>query len=306
MMPETVDALTLLAPMLRVRPELLDFCRFGGDWRSVHEPEDAGWAAFHIVTKGSCSIERTGQPTVSLHAGDVLLLPHGDEHVVYGGTGKQDFHAATVTYRDYIRVRQSEGAVVHTELICGRLHLESTSENLQLKMLPRVIVLQLNGLPNCRQLVSMIRAEIDGDRAGAAVITRDLASGLFVMLLRQYLETAPPPEGLLALLGQRETGRAAAAMLGDPGRAWALDELAAIAAVSRATLVRAFKRISGMPPQAFLTEVRLGIARDRITQTSEGLGQIAADVGYQSEAALSRALLRRFAIRPGAMRQKAQ
>jgi AraC family transcriptional regulator, activator of mtrCDE len=38
------DALSGLAPLLRVRPVLDDFCRFGGAWASSHEDERAGWA----------------------------------------------------------------------------------------------------------------------------------------------------------------------------------------------------------------------------------------------------------------------
>ena len=198
-MPGLADALTLLAPMLRVRPELQDFCRFGGDWRSVHAAEERGWAAFHIVTKGACSVERAGQPSVQLEAGDVLLLPHGDGHVVYGGEGRMDFRAVTVTYRDYIRIKQTDDIAIETELICGRLHLDSASENMLLKTLPHVIVLRLGGLPSCGQLVSTVREELEQDRAGAAAIAHDLASALFVMLLRQHLEADPPADGLVAL-----------------------------------------------------------------------------------------------------------
>jgi AraC family transcriptional regulator, activator of mtrCDE len=297
------DALTILAPALRVRPELQDFCRFGGDWRAVHDPEERGWAAFHIVTRGQCLIERTGQPAVSLKAGDVLLLPHGDGHVVYGGGGRTAFREISYTYRDYIRIKQTEGDEIDTELVCGRLHLESASENLLLRALPHAIVLDHAGSEACSGLVAMMRDELDHQRPGSAAVAAHLASALFVLLLRSYLETDPPAEGVLALLSARETGKAAAAMLRDPAHDWGLDELASIAAVSRATLVRAFKKISGMPPQAFLTELRLGIARNRLAQTPDPIGQIAADVGYQSEAALSRALHRRFAIRPGAMRK---
>ncbi|WP_232280451.1 AraC family transcriptional regulator [Sphingomonas sp. PAMC 26605] len=304
--PELQDPLTILAPMLRVRPEIQDFCRFGGAWRAVHQQEQQGWVAFHIVTKGACSIERTGQPGVMLEAGDVLLLPHGDAHVVYGGGPNPEFRDVVVTYRDYIRVKETQGAPVETELICGRLHLETTSENLLLRTLPHVIVLRLGGMSSFSSLVTMIREELTLDRGGAAAITRDLASGLFMMLLRHHLETEPPANGLLALLSARETGRAVTAMLNEPAKNWALDELASVAMVSRATLVRAFRRLSGIPPLAFLTEVRLGIARNRIAQTSDGLGQIAVDAGYQSEAALSRALQRRFAMRPGAMRKLAE
>jgi AraC family transcriptional regulator, activator of mtrCDE len=304
-MPPTEDAFTLLAPLLRVRPELQDFCRFGGDWRSPHSREETGWAAFHIVTRGTCQVERTGRPAVRLGAGDILLFPHGDAHTVYGGGGRHEFRDVSVTYRDYVRVKQIKGVAIETELICGRLHLETNAENLLLAALPRVIVLRVAaGLDYCNSLVAAIRDELEYDRAGAAVVARDLASALFVILLRQHLEHNPPADGLLALLGHRETAKAAAAMLRKPNHDWALDELANMAAVSRSTLVRAFRRTCGMPPLGFLTELRLGLARDRIAQTTDTLGRIAEDVGYQSEAALSRALNRRFAVRPSTLRER--
>jgi AraC family transcriptional regulator, activator of mtrCDE len=304
-MPTTEDAFTLLAPLLRVRPELQDFCRFGGDWQSAHSHEERGWAAFHIVTRGTCQVARTGRPPVRLKAGDVLLFPHGDAHTVYGGGGQHEFRDISVTYRDYVRIKQTAGVAIEAELICGRLHLETTAENLLLAALPRVIVLHAAaGLDHCRSLVAAIREEMEHDRTGAAVIARNLASALFVILLRQHLEQNPPVDGLLALLGHRETAKAAAAMLSKPGHKWALNELASLTAVSRATLVRAFRRICGMPPLGFLTELRLGLARDRIAQTTDTLGRIAEEVGYQSEAALSRAFNRRFAVRPGVLRER--
>lgn len=300
-----LDALAILAPLLRVRPELQDFCRFGGDWRSTHAPEAEGWAAFHIVTHGACEIERSGQTPVRLEAGDVLLLPHGDGHVVYGGEGRHAFRPISTAYRDTVRIKRTEGVAVETELICGRLHLETGPENLLLAALPPVIVLRAashNAPPRLDQLVGGIRDELDGQRGAALAIASDLASALFMMLLREHLETDPPADGLLALLANRETARATAAMLRDPARDWDLDELAALAVTSRATLVRAFRRASGQAPYAFLTELRLHLARDRILRSSDTLGLIAVGVGYQSEAALSRAFHRRFSVRPGALR----
>jgi AraC family transcriptional regulator, activator of mtrCDE len=304
-MPDTHDILTPLAPILRVRPELQDFCRFGGEWRATHGGEDPGWAAFHIVIRGSCLVERMGEPAVRLETGDVLLLPHGDGHVVYGAGASRasEFRAINVTYRDHIRVKETGGAEIDTEIACGRLHLEGGGENLLLRALPPAIVLRIGAQQRCSMLVETMRDELETGRAGSSAIAADLASALFVILLRTHLESEPPIEGLLALLAARETGRAAGAILRDPARAWELDELASISAVSRATLVRAFRRLSGMPPQAFVTEVRLGLARNRLLHTSDGLAAIAADVGYQSEAALSRAFLRRFAMRPGAVRR---
>jgi AraC family transcriptional activator of mtrCDE len=296
------DALTTIAPMLRVRPELQDFCRFGGSWRSTHGQEQSGWAAFHIVTKGACSLERTGQQPLHLETGDVLLLPHGDGHVVYGGAAAAETREIRVSYRAHIRIKETTDTTDETELICGRLHLESASENLLLRTLPQVIVLKLGGRRRYADLIAMIREELETGGAGASAIASDLSSALFIMLLRHHLELSPPAAGVLALLGARETAKAAIAIIEDPGRHWSLDDLADLAAVSRATLVRAFKRLSGMAPLAFVSEVRLSIARHRLAHTGDPISHIAADVGYQSEAALSRAFHRRFGLRPGTVR----
>ena len=151
-------------------------------------------------------------------------------------------------------------------------------------------------------LMVCIRDELDRNDAGALAIATDLASAMFMMMLRQHLASYPPVEGLLALLGQRATAKAVIAMLRDPSHEWTLDQLAAQAAVSRATLIRSFERISSVAPLAFLTELRLALARRRLATTRDTISQIAADVGYQSEAALSRAFHRRFGVRPGKFR----
>src|SRR5262249_21120167 len=278
-MPNTHDTLSQLAPLLRVRPELQDFCRFGGGWRTSHPTADTGWAAFHIVTKGECSIQRPWSLPVQLEAGDVLLLPHGDEHVVYGGSGHDEFREVTTTYRNHIRIKESPGVTVRTELICGRLHLESANENLLLQTLPHVIMLRLGGVRRYAELIAIVRDELEAGSPGALSIASDISSALFVMLLRQHLEVEPATHGVLALLAARETARAVAAMVAQPAKIWKLDELASLAAVSRATLVRAFRRISGLPPQAFLAELRLGLARNRIVHTADTLAEIGVSVG---------------------------
>jgi AraC family transcriptional regulator, activator of mtrCDE len=305
-MTHVPDILERLAPILRVHPEIQDFCRFGDTWRISQGSAGEGWAAFHIVTKGECSVERFGSPPERLEAGDVLLLPHGDDHVVYSGDGHNESAPIVTSYRGQIRIKETPKATIQTELICGRLHLENAAENLLLRTLPQIIVLRLGGVTQYAELMAIIRDELVGGRLGSASVARDLSSGLFVMLLRQHLEAQQPVQGLLALLVARETARATAAMIAEPARPWTLDEMASIAAASRSTFVRAFNRISSMPPQAFLTELRLGLARNRIIHTTETFADIAAGIGYQSEAALSRAIYRRFASRPGAMRRNAQ
>jgi len=303
------DVLSGLAPLLRVRPELQDVCRFGGAWSSPHEAEKRGWAYFHIVTRGTCALDRPGRGPLILETGDVLLLPHGDAHIVRAREpGQRPAPPVAVDYSNAIRVKASVGVEPDTELICGRLHFEGVPENLVIAALPDVIVLALGGaerLDRFALLMGSIRDELDGNRSGAAAIAADLASALLVMMLRDHLEASPPPHGLLALLAQRSTAQAVLAMLTDPARDWTLDELADRAAASRATLVRAFRKAAEIAPLAFLTEIRLGLARQRLMAGTASIGEIADEVGYQSEAALSRAFLRRFGVRPGSLRPSA-
>jgi AraC family transcriptional regulator, activator of mtrCDE len=294
----TGDALSDLAPLLRVRPELQEFCRFGGDWASPREAQQAGWAHFHMVTRGHCLIDRPARSMLRLEAGDILLLPRGGAHVVRArAAAGRTAPPVSSDYRNAILTRTSVGVEPDTELICGRLHFEAAPENPLVAALPDVIVLRAGERPlvdRFRVLMLGIRDELDGARAGAMAIAVDLASALFVMMLREHLENDPPADGLLALLGKRGTAQAVIAMLRDPSHDWTLDELAAHAAASRATLVRAFRATCGIAPLAFLTGLRLGLARRRLETTADAIAQIAADVGYHSEAALSRAFQRRF------------
>jgi AraC family transcriptional regulator, activator of mtrCDE len=305
----THDALSSLAPLLRVRPELEDLCRFGGDWESSHDVAQPGWAYFHIVIRGECLIDRPGRARMRLKAGDILLLPHGSAHLARGRVSNgQDIPPIATEYRDGIRTKTSMGVSVTTELICGRLHFEQASEGMLIGALPEVIVVSAGDKPvvdRLRPLMHWIREETDGASPGGVAIATDLASAMFILMLRRYLARDPPVDGLLALLGERTTAQAVVAMLRELSHEWILDELAARAATSRATLVRCFDRIAGVAPLAFLTELRLAFARRRLATTDDPIARIAAEVGYRSEAALSRAFNRRFGVRPGKFRKTA-
>jgi AraC family transcriptional activator of mtrCDE len=151
-------------------------------------------------------------------------------------------------------------------------------------------------------LMSAIQEELDGARAGAEAIATDLASALFVMVVRIHLYREGRGSGLAALLAHRQLGRAVVAMVDDPARNWTLDELAAHANASRASLVRMFRVTAQQSPLSFLTELRLELARRKLSATALPVATIAGEVGYKSESAFSRAFHRRFGVRPGETR----
>src|SRR4029077_5721425 len=116
-------------------------------------------------------------------------------------------------------------------------------------------------------------------RLGALAVATDLASALFVQMLRVHYERASDA-GALRLLSTLPSARAVSAMLWAPGHDWTLDALAAEAHVSRASLVR-IRKTAGVGPLAFLTDLCLGSHVRGSTQVS--LARVAAEVVYRSE-----------------------
>lgn len=308
-MLEEADVFRGLAPLLRVRPEMQQICRFGAQWASEHEPEPAGWAPFHIVTFGGCLLEVGDRGGIVLKAGDAAVLPHGGPHVVRAlptATGQSSTLRVYSRLHDQLVVKSNVDGEPDTKLICGRLCFEDAHTNMVLAALPSVVVLAATDgedAARLRELVDMIRSELEADRLGAAAIASALAGSLMMLVLRAHFKSEPRGQGTLALLARPQTARVLAGMLVDPARNWTLDELAERGITSRATLVRLFRLAVNMAPLAFLAELRLTLAKHRILASRAPLAQIAEEVGYQSETAFSRAYQRRFGNAPGADRK---
>jgi len=301
---DAAELLNAMVPLFRIRPVIDDSCRFGGTWESLHAPNGRGWAQFHMVTRGACVIERPGMEAQRLEAGDILLLPHGDSHLmrseVRGAAGR-----VSTELRNGVRQRATIDAAVDTELLCGRFLFETSDENPLIAALPDEIILRTAEEPlleRFRRLLLDIREELDAGKAGSEMVAADLARALFVMMMRDHLTEQASGNDTLSLLQDRTTARVVLAILGDLARDWTLDEMAEIAIASRATLVRAFQKRAGIAPMTFLSDLRLAVARKRLAGTSDPIAKIASEVGYASESALSKAIMRRYGMRPGALR----
>jgi AraC family transcriptional activator of mtrCDE len=298
-----------LAPFLRASPEIEKVCLFADRWTAPHAPEPQGWAPFHIVTQGACLLDTPDHKGVRLNAGDVAILPHGGSHAVRSELGDGPGQVIRIQARphDAMRISTNTDGEPETKLICGRMRFEHAHDNMVLAILPSLLVLSAadaDGVDaaRIRQLVQSIQEELDADRLGSAVIAQQLAGALMMVVLRVQFQRGEGDRGLLALLTRRQSARAVNAMLADPARDWSLDELAEVASTSRATLVRLFRKAVDAPPLSFLSDLRLSLAKRRLAVTTLPLAAIAADIGYQSESAFSRAYHRRYGVPPGADR----
>jgi AraC family transcriptional activator of mtrCDE len=193
-------------------------------------------------------------------------------------------------------------------LVCGRFQFECANGKIVLASLPAAVILRATegrDASHIQCLIRIIRTELEEDRPESAFISTGLASTLMTMVLRAHLKSGLQNRGVLALLACPQTARALEAMLKELDRDWTLETLARHANTSRATLVRLFKRTVDTSPLAFLADLRLMLARNRMLATNSPLAVIAESVGYQSDTAFNRAFRRRFGVCPGEMRRRA-
>ena len=148
--------------------------------------------------------------------------------------------------------------------------------------------------------------EVASGRAGSETVLAKLSELLFVEAVRHYAETLPPDrKGWFAGLRDPAVGHSLALMHGHVAHPWTTEELAAKVHLSRSAFAERFSQLVGVPPISYLTEWRMQLAAARLRDTPRSIGQIAAELGYESEATFTRAFKRAMGVAPGRYRSAA-
>ena len=261
--------------------------------------------SYHIITEGHCFGGLAGEKPVELGPTDVIVFPHGDAHLISSASGVK-FNpnvnsTQLVRYPSTARIGSSGPAT--TSFICGFLGCDRGPFNPLLASLPRRM--HLRGMSKgwvggfTQQLIDESRSS----RAGSDSVLTRLAEVMFIEVLRRYAEELPAGQtGWLAGLKDELVGRVLMLLHGRPEHPWTLPDLAREASASRSALAERFNAIIGQPPIQYLTQWRMQVAANLLTQSSAKVSTIAAQVGYDSEAAFSRAFKKATGHAPGAWR----
>jgi len=281
-------------------------CQLQGDWAMDHGQESVGVAPYHLVLSGDCLAELPDGRSLRLHAGDILVLPGGGSHLLRSQGQRVAPMATRISRGGLLPVHRLGAEQADLDLLCGRFHYQR--ESMLFAALPEYLLisgreLQANG--QLAALVSLLRVEADGDRAGARFLVDALSSALFTLILRAYLQQQKPASGTLALLADKRLSRAWQAMLEEPAHEWTIEALAAMANMSRATFMRVFAAVAGASPWVLLTQVRMELAYGLLSHSHLGLSDIAVQVGYQSQAAFSKKFKEIYGEAPGRLRRAA-
>jgi AraC-like DNA-binding protein len=268
---------------------------------------------YHLLTEGRASVQLENGERVVLSAGDIVMIPHGDSHTMENGpptkTVDDSEHLPEVLSQGLKLWRAGGGGEV-TRFVCGYMACESRLSRVFLSGLPPVFKVSIRNDASGRWLENSIRFSVDqadAFRAGGEAVLAKLSEVLFVETLRSYIAHLPPEQtGWLAGARDSEVGKTLALMHRNPAHPWTIASLASEAGVSRSVLAERFRHYLRVPPMAYLTRWRLQLGAQMLSSTSYSVAQIAAEVGYESEAAFNRAFKREFAVPPARFRSQSR
>jgi AraC-like DNA-binding protein len=314
-----MDALSETLRVVRLVGAIFINARFTAPWcyRSPHadsiapllEPGAERVVIFHLITEGECYVEMDDKEPVRLVAGDAVLFPHGDAHLM---TSKPGLPPAKGSRLDVVLSRRPRqisygGGGAVTRLLCGYLACESRLARMLLAGLPSLVRTNVRGSNAGLWLEASVHyalREARSPRPGGAGVLAKLAEVLFIEVLRLYMnEQHEGRTGWLAGVSDRVVGAALSAMHKDPAHAWTLEELARAAGTSRSVLAERFQQLVGSSPMQYLTHWRMMLAANLLRTGNAPMTRIAEGVGYQTDTAFIRAFRREYGAPPATWRR---
>jgi AraC-like DNA-binding protein len=267
---------------------------------------------YHLIARGTCWGHAVGDAPVHLKEGDLLVFPQGDRHVLSSAPGMRAAPDLSMFVRPAtplpIVYEMGGGGPERTRIVCCFLGCDERPFNPLLNALPRTLHLSNDGRATSGEwlpvLLNIAVHEAGSGRAGRENVLARLSELMFVEAVRRHFETLPSPQtGWFAGLRDPLVGGALAALHGEPARAWTVESLARAAGASRSVLADRFTALIGQPPMQYLTLWRMQLA-SRLLLDGEPVAQVSGSVGYESEAAFSRAFKKVVGESPSAWRRQ--
>ncbi|MEX0619456.1 MAG: cupin domain-containing protein [Pseudohongiellaceae bacterium] len=289
-------AISDLLQLIRLQVSIYHNAKVCGNWHiREHQP---GQTCFHLVTTGSCRLEIPGRLNTILHNGDLLLFPREIAHSmspVVPLTGHQQ----------HLSYRQAD-SLDGTGMLCAEVIFRHRAAQHLLASLPELLLIRCDErAPWLEPLTGMILRESLAESATSQALLDRLCELLFAYGLSHYMESVPRQPGLLALHAHPRIAQALDAIHLKPECPWTLAALASEAAQSRTLFAATFKALSGWTAMQYVIWWRMQLAWASL-ESGCSVGETAEKVGYQSQAAFSRAFKKHFAIGAGEIKQQSK
>jgi AraC-like DNA-binding protein len=274
------------------------------------EPESM-W--FHVVSAGRCWLEVDGEDPRELQPGDFVLVPHGEGHVLRSESRAPAPRVDELEYdfaSDRYAILRYGGGGAPTDVVCGTVRFGHPAARNLAGVLPRTIVIEStpgSPSPEAEWMYSTLRLIAAEGRTlrpgGEAVITR-LSDILVIQAIRTWIAREPAGQtGWLRALQDPRIGQAMALVHRDPAQPWSVASLARKTGMSRSAFAARFTDLVGEPVMQYVTRWRMQVALVWLRHDDAPVADLAARLGYESEAAFSRAFKRTIGLSPGAARR---
>jgi len=271
--------------------------------------------AYHVLTEGRCFANIVGQEPIVVEAGDVIVFTRGDPHVLSSSPGMRadpvpvDALAAAAGSQLPYSINYGDEGPISAKIVCGFLACDARPFNPLLDNLPPVLKANDAKDGNAHWLGQFIRLaamESAEKRAGGEGVLAKLSELMFIEVIRRYVADLPPEQaGWLAGLRDPFIGKALSLMHATPQRGWTIEILAKDVGLSRSVLAERFADLLGMPPMHYLAKWRMQIVAGLLSSGNANIASVAAEIGYASEAAFSRAFKKMVGVPPSDWRRRA-
>lgn len=218
----------------------------------------------HLIKEGTVEVWHGDKLAIRIQEPSLLFYPHPTLH------------------------RFVTDAEQGAEFVCAHINFEGGAANPILNALPACVCFPIAKLPHSLPILTILFAEAAAHYCGRQAILDRLFEVLLIQVLRQLMEEGSARIGLLAGFAHQQLRRAIVAIHEAPEKDWKVEDLAAIAGMSRSVFSNEFRETVGETPAAYMQRWRIGLVQKWLKQ-GQSLKLIAEEAGYGSESALSRA-----------------
>lgn len=277
----------------------------------VDLPPMPGCLMFHVVTSGQCTLDVPGEEVLTLQPGQFALIPHGQGHrILYrkGAKCRNFFELPIERVTDRYEVLRYGGGGDVTTLICGCVKFDHPAAKDLVELLPAILHIETWSDSHAEWMHSTLRlmaAETSAMQPGGETIVTRLADILVIQAIRTWLNSNPTANtGWLGAIRDERIGPALTLMHREPTKNWTVASLADEVAMSRSAFSARFTELVGKSPLQYLTQWRMHLAGTWLREQDITLAECAGRLGYESEAAFSRAFKRVVGVAPGTWKKR--
>src|ERR1700726_4424347 len=268
------------------------------------------FAHFGMVSRGNCWLSVEGMPDpIPLTGGDCFLLAPASAYALRDDPRTPAHSFCEAAPKNRSNVIHYGGGGVPTTLISGWFRFGQTSVKPLKRLLPELILIKADRAQTLalHATLQLLASEMAEPAPGSEVMVNRLADILFIQCVRAHIASSSESckIGWLRAIFDPKIGVALKAMHEKVENPWTVKTLALAAGMSRSAFALRFKGILGETPLEYLTNLRMYKATGLMQDDHRKLFDVAKAVGYDSDAAFSKAFKRVLGMAPKDYRRSA-